>query len=204
MMMMRMTTTTAQTTPMMIIFYRDKDTERDKGKNGVNDGEHEHWNEPTDQTPAHHHHHCFLCSAVTRGKCCRIRKNTHTQELQIHTNTPQKIPLHRKKENTHTHTHTQSLRKTACKPFSTACLIPKPIVSPQRLFAPELLTLSSPLIQIAHHLCFSPTDNPIMRASIASKTSTTTPIMTNFCWGQPSTYSAIRIILSGKQQQTYP
>lgn len=127
---------------------------------------------------------------------------THTQELQIHTNTPQVSSVDRKKTNRKkTNKRTESSRG-ACKPFSKACVIPTPIVARQSLFAPELLTLSAPLIQKSHQL-FTPTDNPIMRASKASKTTTTTTIITIFCWEQPSTNSTIRTILSGKQQEVH-
>lgn len=40
--MRRMTTITAQTTPIMIIFYREGDTEREKGESSVNVGKREH------------------------------------------------------------------------------------------------------------------------------------------------------------------
>lgn len=135
--------------------------------------------------------HCFVSSAVTRGKRCRVGERTKKKK-----NTP-------KNSNTDKHTsskpsgwkenkHTESLRKRACNPFSKARFVPTPIEATQRLFAPELLTLSSPPIQTAHQLFFNPTDKPIMRAIMASKTTTITTIITIFCWEQPIGYSTIR------------
>lgn len=53
----------------------------------------------------------------------------------------------------------------------------------QQVFA-QLLTLSASLTQIIHHHFFNPTDNPIARATMITKITTITIIITSFCWGQ--------------------